>query len=57
MWLYLQNNDISDVYPLVENEGLGTGDIVHLNGNPLSEHSIDTYIPELESRGVIVYFD
>jgi preprotein translocase subunit YajC len=57
MWLYLQNNDISNIYPLVDNDGLGTGDMVYLNGNPLSEDSRNIYIPELEARGVIVYFD
>jgi hypothetical protein len=57
MWLYLQNNNISNIYPLVDNEGLDTGDMVYLNGNPLSEDSRNIYIPELEARGVVVYFD
>jgi len=57
MWLYLHNNLIADIYPLVGNGGLGTGDRVYLGGNPLSEDSINTYIPELVARGVVVYFD
>jgi hypothetical protein len=56
MWLYLQDNDISNIYPLVENDGLGTGDRVYLNGNPLSDDSINIYIPELMARGVIVSY-
>jgi Leucine-rich repeat (LRR) protein len=57
MWLYLQNNNIGNIYPLVQNSGLGTGDRVYLNGNPLSEDSVNTYVPELVARGVIVYAD
>jgi len=57
MWLYLHNNLIADIYPLVQNGGLGTGDIVYLSGNPLSEDSINIYIPELVARGVIVTYD
>jgi preprotein translocase subunit YajC len=56
MWLYLQDNDISNIYPMVENDGLGTGDRVYLNGNPLSDDSINTYIPGLVARGVIVSY-
>jgi Leucine-rich repeat (LRR) protein len=57
MWLYLHNNLIADIYPLVQNGGLGTGDRVYLDGNPLSEVSINTYIPEIVARGVIVSYD
>ena len=53
-WLYLRSNNITDVGPLVENEGLSEGDEVALNGNPLSDTSINTYIPQLEARGVNV---
>jgi uncharacterized repeat protein (TIGR02543 family) len=56
MWLYLQNNNISNIYPLVQNSGLGTGDRVYLVGNPLSDDSINIYIPELVARGVIVSY-
>lgn len=54
--LYLQWNQISDISPLVENEGLSERDHVFLDGNPLSSDSINTYIPELEARGVDVHY-
>jgi len=43
---------------LVQNEGLGTGgwDFVGLEGNPLSSDSINIYIPQLEARGVDVFY-
>gem|GEM_PF-848196 len=56
MWLYLQNDLITNIYPLTQNGGLGTGDRVYLGGNPLSEDSINIYIPELMARGVIVSY-
>ena len=55
--LRLQNNWISDLSPLVTNTGLGGGDEVLLNDNPLSSVSIKTYVPALQSRGVTVEFD
>ena len=54
--LALQLNQISDIYPLVQNAGLSTGDVVRLVGNPLNSDSINIYIPELEARGVTVYY-
>ena len=33
--LYLYNNDISDIEPLVNNNGLGWGDIVEIQDNPI----------------------
>jgi len=47
-------NAITDILPLVDNEGLSTDDEVYLPGNPLNSDSINTYIPQLEARGVIV---
>jgi hypothetical protein len=38
----------------VDNDGLSEEDEVHLTGNPLSTDSVNTYIPQLEERGVIV---
>jgi len=38
----------------VENEGLGEWDEVYLADNPLSDDSINIYIPQLEARGVTV---
>ena len=52
--LYLANNSISDIEPLVDNVGLSNGDYVWLQDNPLSDTSINTYIPQLEERGVDV---
>jgi hypothetical protein len=40
----------------VENPGLGPGDRVYLTGNPLSPDSINVYIPQLQARGVTVYY-
>ena len=48
------NNSISDLSPLVANTGLGAGDTVEVWGNPLSDASIQTHIPALQSRGVTV---
>ena len=52
LWLY--ENQISDLSPLVDNQGLSEGDEVHVWGNPLSSTSINTYIPQLQARGVVV---
>jgi Leucine-rich repeat (LRR) protein len=54
--LALYNNQISDISPLVDNEGLSEGDEVDLRNNPLSSDSINIDIPQLEARGVIVYY-
>jgi Leucine-rich repeat (LRR) protein len=54
--LSLTHNRISDISPLVQNAGLGAGDEVWLEYNPLSSDSINTYIPELQARGVAVYY-
>ena len=54
--LDLGNNSISDISPLVENTGLGSEDFVNLTENPLNALSINTHIPALLSRGVIVAF-
>jgi hypothetical protein len=48
-------NQITDIKPLVDNAGLSDG-IWYTCGNPLSETSIEVYIPQLEERGVIVYW-
>ena len=55
--LWLAYNTISDISPLVANTGLGSGDRVFVNDNPLSSASINTHIPALQSRGVTVEFD
>jgi hypothetical protein len=38
----------------VDNLELGEGDHIRLWGNPLSDDSINLYIPELEVRGVFI---
>ncbi len=53
----LISNSISDLSPLVANTGLGNGDEIYVNANPLSYQSIHTHIPTLQSRGVTVEFD
>ena len=55
--LWLPDNSISDLSPLVANTGLGNGDEVSVEGNPLSDRSINTHIPTLQRRGVTVHFD
>jgi len=52
----VSNNNISDILPLLNNYGLSNGDYVLLYNNPLSEISINTYIPVLQSRGVNVFY-
>jgi hypothetical protein len=40
----------------VDNEGLSEEDVAYLTGNLLSSDCINIYIPQLEARGVIVYY-
>ena len=56
-WLSLAFNQISDLAPLVANKGLGRGDFVRLNANPLSRSSLETHVPALLGRGVDVDHD
>jgi len=55
--LGLRDNQITDIGPLVQNEGLSEGDGIDLRGNPLSSDSVSTYLPQLEQRGVNVLCD
>ena len=55
--LWFDWNNISDLSPLVANMGLGKGDEVYVQGNPLSYLSIHTHIPTLKNRGVKIEFD
>jgi hypothetical protein len=52
----LSDNQITDVEPLVDNPGIQQGDHLYLYDNPLDSLSINVYIPELEARGVHVYY-
>ena len=55
--LNLDHNNITDLSPLIKNMGLeGDEDYVGVDGNPLSDLSIETHIPELKERGVWVHF-
>jgi len=56
IWLDLGYNQIEDILPLVNNSGMDDGDEVWLNDNPLSDTSLYNYIPQLEARGVTVYY-
>ena len=56
-WMHLTLNNISDISLLVENTGLGSGDQVLLNDNPLNSSSIKIHIPTLQGRGVTVEFE
>lgn len=49
-------NQIADIAPLVANPYVAAGDEVWLDSNPLSQTSIDTHIPTLETRGVTVHY-
>ena len=51
----LNYNRVVDIGPLVDNASLGVGDVVRLRGNPLSAESIDTHVPALLARGVVVH--
>ena len=55
--LRLMNNSISDISPLVRNAGLGSADWIDLKGNFLNNASINTHIPILESRGIVLEYD
>jgi len=52
----LVDNKIEDILPLVKNININNGDDVYLMDNPLSEKSINEYIPELQKRGVLVFW-
>ncbi|MGD8782691.1 MAG: leucine-rich repeat domain-containing protein, partial [Ignavibacteria bacterium] len=54
--LDLKYNEITNIEPLVNNSSLGQGAAVSLIGNPLDEISINQYIPELQNRGVTVFY-
>jgi hypothetical protein len=51
--LFLDGNRISDISPLSANTGIGAGDMVRLQLNPLSAASYNDYLPQLKARGVL----
>ena len=54
--LGLDDNQIEDLSPLVANPGLGEGDRVYLENNPLSDQALNEHIPALKARGVRVSY-
>ncbi len=52
----LSSNPVADISPLLQNTGIGEGDTVYLMQTPSSDATINTYIPELEARGVTVEY-
>ncbi len=55
-YLRLWNNKIEDLLPIIVNADFGVGDMIDLTGNPLSDKSINDYIPQLQRRGVRVLY-
>ncbi len=55
-YIGLSGNSVIDLTALVNNSGLGSGDMLHLIGNPLSVNSVNVQIPQLEARGVDVTY-
>ena len=51
--LIAAQNNISDISPLLDCPSLSK---LHLEGNPLSEEAINVHIPQLEAKGVRVYY-
>ena len=54
---HLHNNNISDISPLIEYSEFAPGgpmNYITLMGNPLSETSVEVYIPQLQDRGVSI---
>ena len=52
----LRFNAITDIQSLVDNVGIGSGDQINLSGNPLNNTSLQTYLPQLRQRGVLVTY-
>lgn len=55
--LFLWDNQINDLLPLLQNPGLGAGDEIGLEGNPLSELVLCEQIPLLQAKGCWVGYD
>lgn len=60
-YIGLSDNQISDIKPLVDNiyfySDLYDSKRIDLYNNPLSQQSIEEYIPLLEARGIEVFYD
>jgi hypothetical protein len=55
--LGLRDNQIAAIQALLGNVGLSQGDGIDLRGNPLSSDSLNTYLPQLQGRGVNILHD
>ena len=53
-WLELDNNEIADITPLLENLDLGEGDFVDLRHNQFKDNLAKVHSTVLEGRGVMV---
>jgi Leucine-rich repeat (LRR) protein len=49
-YINLEDNQITDLKPLIDNTGIGVRDVIYLKGNPLNEVSLNSYVPALEKR-------
>jgi hypothetical protein len=54
--VWLDANEITDIEPLVQNAGIGEGNEVRLQNNPLNTASCQEFLPLLEDRGVVVLY-
>jgi internalin A len=54
-YLYLRDNDITDLSPIADGTDLRL-DSLNIEGNPLSDRSIEVYIPQIEERGITVVY-
>jgi Leucine-rich repeat (LRR) protein len=57
--LYLHNNNISKIKALINNcdaGGLGEGDVIYLNYNPLDDEGVQEGISYLSDKGVTIYW-
>jgi hypothetical protein len=52
--LGLSGNRIRDISAFLQNDGLGTGTVIHLARNPLGEEAYERVIPALRASGVKV---
>ncbi len=56
--LGLQENDITDLAPLADGSKYKYDMGLRIQGNPLSDDSIEVYIPQIEKRGIkVIYHD
>ena len=55
--ILLAINQIEDLGPLVANEHIGSGALIQLVQNPLSQTALCQQIPTLQDRGASVFFD